>query len=626
MPGEGPGYKARRGLQGTLADRRSRIRGVRLGTSALDGLSNGRFFVACGLGGVAVAVAPFVLDSYTLNILVRAIFYAMLALTVDVLWGYTGYLTFGQSAFFGAGAYAAGLVFTHLGFSPGLALLALLAALASAALIAGLVGWLSFYHGATPLYASVISLVLPIVVTQLLFSGGTFTGSSSGLTGYTAFDLSLEAWFWCAGFTLLLLTALAWRFVHSDAGRLLLAMRDNELRCAYLGIDTSSLKIGLLVATALVAAVAGFGYASFSGVVAPELAGFVFGTEVIIWVALGGRGTLVGPVFGALLIEVASAYLGGSLPYVWKLFLGAAFVGVIVLLPQGLLPSLLGRWRTRADAAPSAPPPVLVPAPAPARRLVEAAPQAAVALQGVAKQFGSLHVLENIELVAHAGELVSLIGPNGAGKTTLMRCMSDGAERSSGSVHIAGHDIRKSPPYICVRYGLGRKFQTANVFDSLTVAECLRIARARLERPSAWRCSPELALPAYALSVLQVTQLDQKLDTQARHLSHGEQQALELAMVLAMEPRVVLLDEPTAGLTLAERTQIGGIFLDLAHRFGLCLLLVEHDIDFVREISTRMVVLHQGRIAMQGTVQEVVQSELVRSIYSGAVPHAEGAA
>jgi branched-chain amino acid transport system permease protein len=574
---------------------------------------------------MVVAVAPFILDSYTLSILIRAIFFAMLALTVDVLWGYTGVLTFGQSAFFGAGAYAAGLVFTHLGFGPGLALLALLAALLSAALIALLVGWLSFYPGATPLYASVISLVLPIVMTQLLFSGGSFTGSSSGLTGYTSFDLSLQAWFWCAGFALVAITALAWRFVHSDAGRLLVAMRDNEMRCAYLGLNTSALKIALLVATALVAAVAGFGYASFSGVVAPELAGFVFGTEIIIWVALGGRGTLVGPVFGALLIEVASAYLGGSLPYVWKLLLGAAFVGVIVLLPQGLLPALpalLLRWRpmARAEAAP----PVLVEAlPRPA---AGTAATEAVALRGVARHYGSLRVLEHIDIVAASGELVSLIGPNGAGKTTLMRCMSDGAERSAGTVHIAGHDIRRSPPHVCVRHGLGRKFQTANVFSTLTVAECLRIARARLDLPSPWRRADQLALPAYALAVLEVTQLDQKLGTEARHLSHGEQQALELAMVLAMEPRVVLLDEPTAGLTLAERTLIGQVFLDLAHRFGLCLLLVEHDIEFVREISTRVVVLHQGRIAMQGTVAEVVESALVRSIYSGAHGAAETAA
>jgi branched-chain amino acid transport system permease protein len=583
-----------------------------------------RFLAACGGAAVVLAVAPLVLDSYTLNILIRAIFFAMLALTVDLLWGYTGYLTFGQSAFFGAGAYAVGLVFTHLGFSPGLALLALAAALVAAAAIAALVGWLSFYHGATPLYASVISLVLPIVMTQLLFSGGTFTGSSSGLTGYTSFDLSLEAWFWWAGFALLALTALAWLFVHSDAGRLLLATRDNELRCAYLGINTSTLKIALLVVTAMVASVAGFGYASFSGVVAPELAGFVFGTEIIIWVALGGRGTLIGPVLGALLIELASAYLGGSLPYVWKLLLGAAFVAVIVLLPQGLLPALSGRLRAKDDDAIDRNPPTLAPA---TPRRAAAVPSAeAVVLKGVAKRFGSLQVLEHIDITARAGELVSLIGPNGAGKTTLMRCMSDGAERNAGSVHIAGHDIRRSPPYVCVRHGLGRKFQTANVFSTLTVAECLRIARARLDRPALWQRSPVLALPAYALAVLAVTQLDQKLGTPACQLSHGEQQALELAMVLAMEPRVVLLDEPTAGLTLTERTQIGQVFLDLTQRFGLCLLLVEHDIDFVREISTRMVVLHQGRIAMQGTVQEVVASELVRTIYSGAAGHDKDAA
>lgn len=123
-----------------------------------------------------------------------------------------------------------------------------------------------------------------------------------------------------------------------------------------------------------------------------------------------------------------------------------------------------------------------------------------------------------------------------------------------------------------------------------------------------------------------MTQLDRKLDVEARHLSHGELQALELAMVLALEPQVVLLDEPTAGLTLAERAQIGEIFLALTRRHGLCLLLVEHDIDFVREISTRLVVLHQGRVAMQGRVDEVVGSELVRTIYGGAPAAAAGAA
>lgn len=573
---------------------------------------------------LAVAVLPALLDTYLLNILIRACCFALLALTVDLLWGYTGVLTFGQSAFFGVGAYAAGLVFTHLGFGTGSAWLALGAALAVAALMALLVGWLSFYQGATPLYASVISLVLPIVLTQLLFSGGTWTGSSSGLTGYPTVDLSLAAWFWIVGATLVVATGAAWIFVHSDAGKLLTGIRDNEPRCEYLGIDPSRVKLALLVVTGVVASVAGFGYATFSGVVAPELAGFVFGTEIIIWVALGGRGTLLGPVLGAILIETASAYLSGSLPFLWKLLVGVAFVLVIILLPRGLMPLALRLrrllpWRPPAAASArvgAAFVPTLVAAPAPrAGHIDRTVP--AMALRGVAKRFGSLQVLDGIDLVAHPGELVSLIGPNGAGKTTLMRCMSDGAERSAGVIHINRHDIRRLPAHRCVGFGIGRKFQTANVFESLTVAECLRIARARIETPSPLRQAHTLALPSYALAVLRATELDRKLGRVCRDLSHGEQQALELAMVLALEPRVILLDEPTAGLTKAERTRIGEILVSLAADHGLCCLLVEHDLDFVREISSRVVVLHQGRIVMQGTVQQVVASELVQAVYAG---------
>jgi len=560
---------------------------------------------------LALTVAgPWVFDTYLLNILIKALFFAVAAVTVDLLWGYTGYLTFGQSAFFGVGAYTAGLAFTHLGFSPGIALLSLLATLAIAAAVAALAGWLSFYRGASPFFATVISLVLPILLTQLALSGGTFTGSSSGLTGFETFDLSLEAWYVIAALLLSAVALAAWVVVRSDGGRLLAALRDNESRCAYLGIDTAALRIVVLVACGMVAGVAGFGYAAFSGVVAPELAGFVFGTELIIWVALGGRGTIWGPVVGTLAINVAASYLSGSMPFVWQLILGVAFIVVILLLPRGLLPLLLAPLRRRAAAAPL---PGL--AARPARPAAAGGP--ALHMRGVAKHFGSLKVLEGIDLDAAGGELLGLIGPNGAGKSTLMRCISDGAERSAGTVRLGGRDIGRGGPERCVRLGLGRKFQNANVFETLTVAESLRLAGTLHQRPSWLRRSPLLALPDYALEVLRTTGLDHKLGAVARDLSHGEQQALELAMVLALAPRVVLLDEPTAGLTKTERTQIGRVLLGLARTHGLCCLLVEHDLDFVAEISTRVVVLHQGRIVMQGSFEEVVASSLVREIYAG---------
>src|ERR1044072_3772819 len=196
-----------------------------------------------GIGVLLMAAGPWLFGSYLLNVLIQAFFFSIVAVTVDILWGYTGYLTFGQSAFFGLGAYAAGLVFTHGGFSAGYVALALGAAVAVSAGVAALLGWLSFYRGASPFFATVMSLVLPIVLSQLLLSGGEWAGSGWGLTGYPTFDLSLQAWYWIAGAALAVVALLAWLFVRSGGGRVLAAIRDNESRCSYLGINPSRVKM-----------------------------------------------------------------------------------------------------------------------------------------------------------------------------------------------------------------------------------------------------------------------------------------------------------------------------------------------------------------------------------------------
>ena len=564
-----------------------------------------------------VAIGPFLLPDFMVNNLIRAFLYAAAALTVDVLWGYTGILTFGQSAFFGIGVYAAGLIFTHLGFTLEYAALAFGAGVIGAVIVALLVGWLAFYHGASPLYASVVTLVLPIVVTQILYSGGTFTGSSSGLSGFESFQIDLNGWFWISGAYLVAVTAGTWLFVRSDAGRVLVAIRENEPRCEYLGLNVSRMKTLLLAASAGVASIAGYAFASVQMVVAPEYAGFVFGTELVIWVALGGRGTLIGPVIGTLLIDVSTAYLSGNMPFMWKLVIGVTFVLVILAAPEGIGPLVMRLLRGGRREGQSAEAPELRPAaeaaPAPATGAA-----AALEVSGVRKRFGSLLVLDGIDFTARRGELLSLVGPNGAGKTTLLRCIADGGERTAGDIVVNGRSIERRPPHECVGLGVGRKFQNANIFDALTVAETIRIAHARVDRPSLWSRSSTLDLPQAGLRVMQATGLDGQLGVRVRHLSHGQKQALELAMVLSLEPSVLLLDEPTAGLTKAERTLIGLILVDLARNHDLCIVLVEHDLDFVREISSRVIVLHQGRIVLDGTVAEVVDSEIVRTIYSGA--------
>ena len=456
-----------------------------------------------------VVIGPFVFDMYMVNILIKSFFFAIAVITVDILWGYTGYLTFGQSAFFGIGAYSAGLVFTYQDFSDATVLLAVSLCILCTAAVGLCTGLLSFYRGAAPFFACIISLVLPITISQLILSLGSFTGSSSGLTGFDTFSFDMDQWYWISGGLLTLIALGAWYFVSSDFGKVLVAIRDNEPRCEYLGLNPARIKTALLTFCAVVAGIAGFGYGSFSGVVAPELTGFGFGTELIMWVALSGRGTLWGPVLGTLIISIVSSYLSNSMPFVWQFILGAAFVAVIIFLPKGLVPILL---------KPLMPNERFTPVLAETKQTDSQKEGIALQMNQVAKSYGSLSVLKDVTFRGRKGEVVGIIGPNGAGKTTLMRCMSDGNERTGGKVFLNGTEIEKSTPQRCVSLGLGRKFQNANIFQSMTVAECLRIARSIRDRPSVIRNEKVLHLPLYALEVMKATKLDTKLEIGRAHV------------------------------------------------------------------------------------------------------------
>jgi branched-chain amino acid transport system permease protein len=585
----------------------------------------GRLGLLAAAGLAMVAAGPYVLDDYSVNILVRSFLYGAIAVTVDILWGYTGILSFGQAAFFAIGAYGFGLASAKLDFSALVAIYGLLGGLAVAGLAAAVVGWLAFGYGVSPLYISIVTLVLSIVFVQVIYSGGNFTGSSSGLSGFDTFDIPVEGWFWIAGAALVVTMAAGWMLVRSDAGRLLVSIRDNEQRCSYFGIPTARIKTLLLIGSALVAALAGYAYSAYTDVIAPDLGNFQFGTELVIWAALGGRGTLIGPAVAAVLIDFVSAYLSGSLPFIWQLIVGTVFIVVIVLMPQGLGPTVAGAVRRLLPKGRVRPATAAL-APAAAAPALATDRGAAISVSNLSRRYGSLLVLEDVSFAAERGEMVSLVGPNGAGKTTLIRCISDGHERSAGQVAIEGVAIGRRPPERCVHLGLGRKFQTPNVFDTLTVAESLRMARARHEPLSLWHRSALVRIPEAAMRVVRTTGLAEQLGTEVRHLSHGGKQALELAMVLAMEPHVLLLDEPTAGLSRPERQQIGAILTDLVQHHGLCVLLIEHDLEFVREISSRIIVLHQGRIVMDGSVGDVAGSALVRTIYTGERPESAGAA
>ena len=584
---------------------------------------------------VLLAASPLVLGEYAQQILSQAFFFAVAAITVDILWGYTGILTFGQSAFFGIGVYTVAIALAYYVQDGVGTAAAMLGAMVAAALVGAAVGWLSFFDEASPIYVAIVTLALPVVFTQVILSGGAYTGSSSGLP-IPVPALSIMQWYWISGALLLLVWAAASVFVSSDTGRVLVAIRENEERCRYLGLRTSRLKIGLMAVCSAVAALAGCGYVLFGSVAAHSYGDFVFGTELVVWTALGGRGTLIGPIVGTVAVNYVSAVLGGNLPFVWLLFVGFAFVLVVVYLPQGVVPAAGGALArlTRAAASRGTGRDVLgggedATVAAAARVVPSRPPRAggvavgdesgtpAVELRNVSKRYGSLQVLDAVNLRARRGEVVGIVGPNGAGKTTLLRCIADGRERSSGEILVNGRPTAGLAPQECVALGVSRKFQTPNVFDALSVLDCLRVARSYRASASRWRRTPTVELPEPALHTVRVSGLLALLDEPAAHLSHGAKQALELAMVLALEPTVLLLDEPTAGLTREERAAVGSVLTELAHSHRLCILLIEHDLDFVRDISTRLVVLHMGRVLVDGPLAEVAESEVIRTIYVG---------
>ncbi|MBW3096018.1 ABC transporter permease subunit [Pseudohoeflea coraliihabitans] len=579
------------------------------------------------LAGIAAMMLPTVIvGDYMTGLLVQALLFGMVALLTDIIWGYAGILTFASAAMFGVGAYFMGGAFVHFASTPGSAFLAVIAASACAFITSAAIGWLAFYSRirVSEFYIAIVTLGVSVLMGQAILYGGALTGGSNGLSGFATFAALNQHWYGFVAALFLALLYVSTRVVRSDYGLVLKAIRDNEVRCRYLGIDTPLVRTVVFSVANAAIAVVGAVYAMFTTVVAPSLVSMAAATNVLIWVILGGRGTLIGPALAAILITTLTPQLSTAFPLYWQGFLGAIFVLIVVFLPQGLMPFAIERAKRSFQSAAH-------------KRPVDRTRQTAAEtyftrtnnpngisnagsvakLINVSKRFGSFQACNDVSFSVDRGELVSIVGPNGAGKTSLVRCIADGDERSSGSVEIAGISIGREAPEKVVALGVGRKFQSPSIFGSLTVRDCLQVASWRGKAPSWWRRDAEVRLPDGAADVVEALGLDEVWDQLARDISHGQRQALELAMVLALEPSVLILDEPTAGLSTAERERVGEVLLSLVASRRMVVLLIEHDFEFVKRISSRIVVLVGGELVADGTVSQVANSEIVKRAYLG---------
>jgi len=243
-----------------------------------------------------------------------------------------------------------------------------------------------------------------------------------------------------------------------------------------------------------------------------------------------------------------------------------------------------------------------------------------IAVKNLQLSFGSLFVLQGIDLSVTTGVLHALIGPNGAGKSTLVNVVTGLLRPTAGEVAVNGTSISGSAPDFIARRRILRTFQASNVFETLPIGDNLFLARRGGSWPSPFRHAAALPLPPQAVRVLELSGLKPRLGERAGALGHGERKWLELCMVLAAEPAVIFLDEPTAGLSPADRLRTGEVLLALVREHGIGLLLIEHDLDFVKSVAERLTVLSNGRVLADGSANEVVSNARVQQVYLGHRP------